>query len=82
IGKLTPSTRGSAAAQPSVIDLSRAWAPMEMPLRFPGQYADKETGWFHNHWRTYSPREGRDLQADPIGLAGGVNRFTYVGGDP
>ena len=55
---------------------------MEMPLRFPGQYADKETGWFHNHWRTYSPREGRYLQADPIGLAGGANRFGYVGGNP
>jgi RHS repeat-associated protein len=49
----------------------------EFPLRFPGQYLDKETGLFHNYFRDYDPQTGRYVQGDPIGLAGGVN--PYVG---
>ena len=47
-------------------------------LRFPGQYADSETGLFYNYFRTYDPRiRGGYIQPDPIGLAGGWNRFDY-----
>lgn len=51
-------------------------------LRFPGQYFDKETGLHYNHHRYYSPRLARYLSPDPIGLAGGLNLYTYVGGNP
>jgi RHS repeat-associated protein len=51
-------------------------------LRFPGQYADSETGLFYNYFRTYDPKGGRYTQNDPIGLDGGWNRFAYVEANP
>jgi RHS repeat-associated protein len=51
-------------------------------LRNPGQYADEESGLFYNGFRTYIPILGRYTQADPIGLDGGWNRFSYVEGNP
>lgn len=38
----------------------------EFPLRFPGQYADKETGLNYNDARDYSAQLGRYIESDPL----------------
>ncbi|WP_190303245.1 RHS repeat-associated core domain-containing protein [Methylomonas rhizoryzae] len=51
-------------------------------LRYPGQYYDSTTGLHYNHTRYFSPRTGRYLQPDLIGLEGGTNVYTYANGNP
>ncbi len=54
----------------------------EFPLRFPGQYADRETNLYYNYHRDLDPSIGRYLQSDPIGIEGGLNTYLYVDAEP
>lgn len=47
-------------------------------LRFPGQYYDQESQLHYNYFRSYDPSTGRYVEADPIGLAGSLNVYTYA----
>nr|BAI63267.1 hypothetical protein [Streptomyces sp. SNA15896] len=48
------------------------------PLRFPGQYADPETGLNYNHHRYYDPETAQYLTPDPLGLAPAPHPRAYV----
>nr|WP_229711613.1 RHS repeat-associated core domain-containing protein [Streptomyces daqingensis] len=48
------------------------------PLRFPGQYADPETGLHYNFHRHYHPTTARYLSQDPLGLDLSPSPVTYV----
>ncbi|WEJ21579.1 RHS domain-containing protein [Pseudomonas sp. SD17-1] len=48
------------------------------PLRFQGQYHDRETGLHYNRYRYYDPGVGRFVSKDPISYAGGLNLYLYA----
>src|SRR5256885_1225079 len=79
-GEVRPTTGDRGYGQ-TVSGPSYAQA-VKFDLRYPGQVFDEETGLSYNLHRYYDAATGRYIQADPIGLEGGWNRFGYVGGNP
>ncbi|MET8746135.1 DUF6531 domain-containing protein [Streptomyces sp. NPDC004728] len=47
------------------------------PLRFPGQYADAESGLHYSYFRYYDPETARFLTPDPLGLTPSDNHHAY-----
>ncbi|WP_323858894.1 RHS repeat domain-containing protein, partial [Xenorhabdus doucetiae] len=47
-------------------------------FRFCGQYEDEESGLYYNRFRYYNPETAQYISADPIGLLGGFNPYSYV----
>ncbi len=48
------------------------------PLRFPGQYADHETGLHYNRHRYYNPTTARYTTPDPLGLTPAPDPHNYT----
>ena len=80
-GEVQPTTGAQGYAQNNTGSRSYSEA-IKFDLRYPGQQWDEETGLAYNLHRYYDALTGRYIQADPIGLEGGWNRFGYVGGNP
>ncbi|MDJ0761223.1 MAG: RHS repeat-associated core domain-containing protein [Woeseiaceae bacterium] len=51
-------------------------------FQYTGQIYLDSIDLYHYKARTYDPKTGRFLQADPIGYAAGMNMYSYVSGDP
>lgn len=51
-------------------------------LRFAALQIDVESGLYFVRGRYYDPALGRFISEDPIGLAGGMNTYSYAGNDP
>lgn len=51
---------------------------LDTTLRFPGQWADDESGLHYNLNRFFDPDSGQYLSSDPIGLEGGFRTQAYV----
>ncbi|WP_422463821.1 RHS repeat domain-containing protein [Endozoicomonas sp. ALB115] len=64
-----------------VADITRGES-LGFNIRFPGQYADGESGLYYNRHRDYAPSLGRYIQNDPIGLLGGANSYVYALANP
>ncbi|KAB2903109.1 MAG: RHS repeat-associated core domain-containing protein [Burkholderiaceae bacterium] len=81
-GETPPTTGAEGYAQPGATGLQSYAEPVLFELRYPGQQWDAETQLAYNLHRYYDASTGRYVQADPIGLEGGWNRFGYVEGNP
>ena len=77
------ATVWSAYVEPFGIATTFSPPSETIDLRLPGQWLSAEMGNLnHNGFRDYDPTLGRYIQADPLGLAAGQNRYPYVDGDP
>ncbi|MFD3533750.1 DUF6531 domain-containing protein [Streptomyces sp. NPDC058664] len=82
----TPTELVSSEGETAWRSRSTAWgttgwpttATAYTPLRFPGQYADPETGLHSSYFRHYDPDVARFTSPDPLGLAPAPNPSTYV----
>ena len=57
------------------VDVGKA---SDCPWRWPGQYADEDTGLYYNRFRYYDTGRGGYLSQDPVRIFGGLSVYGYV----
>ena len=75
--KATTNPKAALTNDPKLL---KATAPMEINLRFPGQYFDEESNLNYNYYLTYQPTQGRYTQMIRLGLMGGLIGLGMLGG--
>jgi RHS repeat-associated protein len=55
---------------------------LDQPFQFSTKRYDSQTGLSYYGYRYYSPVLGRWITRDPLGEAGGINLYGFVGGNP
>ncbi|MBU6303731.1 MAG: hypothetical protein KGS60_19460, partial [Verrucomicrobia bacterium] len=88
-GNLTALVNASTGAPTATYDydpfgnLLQATGPFaeNNPWRFSTKPVDEFTGQYFYGYRDYDPAQGRWLSRDPLGEAGGVNLYGFVGND-
>ena len=63
-------------------NLNRQGNKVKNSFTYTGREFDKETGLYYYRNRYYDPGIGRFITTDPIGYAGGINLYAYVGNNP
>ena len=76
------STNGSLVERQSYDAYGNSAGSVNTRYGFTGRERDSFTGLMYYRARWYDPQLGRFISEDPIGLAGGINQFAYVGNDP
>jgi RHS repeat-associated protein len=79
--KLTNSA-GAVVEQSSYDSFGKAANSSLTRYSYTGRERDPDTGLMYYRARWYDPETGRFISEDPIGLAGGINQYAYVGNNP
>lgn len=73
---------GTATAINTYDEYGQPGANNQGRFQYTGQKWIASVGLYNYKARMYSPQLGRFMQTDPIGFAGGINLYGYVGSDP
>lgn len=77
IGSLAGRYDYAAWGEPDIVS-----GAFDLDFRYTGHYYHQPSDLYLAPFRAYDARLGRWLSADPIGEAGGMNLYAYVGGNP
>lgn len=84
-GNVIGVTNGTAVSQATTFDdwgVATTTGSADNRLLFKGLLWEPDAGLYYMRARWYDPTTGRFASEDPIGLAGGINQYTFAHGDP